>query len=59
MVNLFSFGCHVIDLTYVRTYASTNCKGGVVETIRREGGVSQACLGKSTSCILEIHKMDN
>ena len=55
MVNLFSFGCHVIDRayvrTYVRTYASTDCTGGVGETIKRKGGVSQACLGKSTSLI--------
>ena len=56
MVNLFSFDCHVIDRTYVRTYAS---KGRVGETINREGGVSQASLGKSTSCILDIHKMVN
>ena len=58
MVNLFSFGCHVIE-RYVHTYASTDCKGGVEETIKREGGVSQVCLGKSTSCILDIHKMVN
>ena len=45
MVNLFSFGCHV------RTYASTGCTGGVGETIKRKGGVSQACLSKSTSFI--------
>ena len=59
MVNLFSFGCHVIDRayvrtyvrTYIRTYASTDCTGGVGETIKRKGGVSQACLGKSTSLI--------
>ena len=55
MVNPFSFGCPVID----RAYASTDCKGGVGETIKREGGVSQNCLGKSTSCILDIHKMVN
>ena len=42
-----------------RTCASKDCKGGVGETIKREGGVSQACLGKSTSCILDIHKMVN
>ena len=42
-----------------RTCASTDCKGRVGETIKREGGVSQACLGKSTSCILDIHKMVN
>ena len=44
---------------YVRTYASTDCKGGVRETIKREGGVPQACLGKSISCILDIHKIVN
>ena len=38
MVNLFSFGCHVIDRAYVRTYASTDCTGGVGETIKRKGG---------------------
>ena len=48
MVNLFSCSCHVIDRAYVRTYTSTDCKGGVEETIKRAGGVSQACLGKST-----------
>ena len=31
----------------------------VTETIKGEGGVSQACLGKSTSCILDIHNMVN
>ena len=59
MVNLFSFGCHVIDRayvrtyvrTYIRTYASTDCTGGVGETIKRKGGVSQAWLGKSTSLL--------
>ena len=40
MVNLFSFGCHVIDRAYVRTYASTDCTGGIGETIKRKGGVS-------------------
>ena len=49
MVNLFSFGCHVIDQAYVRTYASTDCTGGVGEAIKRKGGVSQGFLGKSTS----------
>ena len=39
------------ERTYVRTYASTDCTGGVEETIKRKGGVSQACLGKSTSLI--------
>ena len=42
----------MIDRAYLR-------KGGVEETIKREGGVSQACLGKSTSCILDIHNMVN
>ena len=56
MVNLFPFGCHVIDRAYVRTYASTDCKGRVGETIKRKGGVSQACLGKSTSCIWTFTK---
>ena len=40
-------------------YASTDCKGGVGETTKREGGVSQANLGKSTSCILDIPKIVN
>ena len=57
MVNLFLFGCHVTDRAYVRTYASTDCTGRVGETIKRKGGVSQACLGKSTSFILDIHNM--
>ena len=43
----------------MRTYASTDCKGGVGETIKGEGGVTQACLGKSTSFILDTHKMVN
>ena len=47
MVNLFLFGCHVTE----RTYASTDCTSRVGETIKRKGGVSQACLGKSTSFI--------
>ena len=47
MVKLFSFGCHVIDRAYVRTYSSTDCTGRVGETIKRKRGVSQACLGKS------------
>ena len=55
MVNLFLFGCHVTE----RTYASTDCTGRVGETIKRKGGVSQACLGKSTSFILDIHNMVN
>ena len=56
MVNLFSFGCHVTD---IHTYASTDCTGGVGETIKRKGGVSQACLAKSTSFTLDIHNMVN
>ena len=63
MVNLFSFGCHVIDRSYVRTYvrtcASTDCMGGVGETIKRKGGMSEACLGKFKSFILDIHNMVN
>ena len=42
-----------------RTYASTDCTGGVGETIKREGGVFLACLGKSTSLIKDIHNMVN
>ena len=38
-------------LAHCITYASTDCTGGVGETIKRKGGVSQACLGKSTSFI--------
>ena len=55
MVNLFLFGCHVTE----RTYASTDCTGRVGETIKRNAGVSQACLGKSTSFISDIHNMVN
>ena len=51
MVNFFSFGCHVIDRAYVRTYASTDCTGRVGEAIKRKGGVSQAFLGKCASFI--------
>ena len=40
-----------VHRTYVHTYASTDCLGGVGETIKRKGAVSQACLGKSTSLI--------
>ena len=43
----------------VRTYASTDCTGRVGETIKKKGGVSQACLGKSTSFTLAIHNMVN
>ena len=35
---------HVIDRAYLRTYASTDCKGGVGETIKREGGVSHSLI---------------
>ena len=59
MVNLISFGCHVINRAYVRTYASKDCTGGVGETIKRKGGVSQACLSKYTSLALDIHNMVN
>ena len=59
MVNLFVFGCHVIDREYIHTYASTDCRGGVGDTINRKEGVSQACLGKSTSLIEDIHNMVN
>ena len=45
--------------TYVRTYASTDCTDRVGETIKRKGGVSQACLSKSTSFTLAIHDMVN
>ena len=55
LAGLFSFGCHVID----RAYASTDCTDGVGETIKRKGGMSQACLGKSKSFILDIHNMVN
>ena len=59
MVDLFSFGCHVIDRAYVRTYESKDCTGGVGETVERKGGVSQACLANSTSFTLDIHNMVN
>ena len=42
-----------------RAYASTDCTGGVGETIKSKEGASQACLGKSTSFILDIHNMVN
>ena len=47
------------ERTYVRTYSSTDCTVGVRETIKRKGGVSQVCLGKSTSFTLDIHNMVN
>ena len=43
----------------VRTYASTDCTGRVGETIKRKGGVSQACLGTSSSFIYDTHNMVN
>ena len=45
--------------TYVRTYASTDCTGRVGETIKRKGGVSQACVGKSSSFLYDIHNKVN
>ena len=33
--------------------------GSVGETMKRKGGVSQACLGKSKSFILDLHNMVN
>ena len=50
MVNLFSFGCHVTDRAYVRTYVRTRLqivRVGQGKTIKSKGGVSQACLGSS------------
>ena len=47
------------DWPCVRTYASTDCTGGVGENIKRKGGVSQACLSKSTFFALDIHNMVN
>ena len=47
------------DWPIVRTYASTDCTGGVGETIKRKVGMTQACLGKFTSFILDIHNMVN
>ena len=38
--------------TYVRMYASTDCTGGVGETLKRKGGVSRACLGKFYICYI-------
>ena len=35
----------------MRTSASTDCTGGVGETVKRKGGVSLACVDKSTSFI--------
>ena len=53
---LTSFRLVVTCLTE-RTCASTDYTGVVGETIKRKGGVSQACLGKPTSFILDIHNM--
>ena len=39
-------------------YASTDCTGGVGETVQRKGG-DLTRLGKSTSFILDIHNMVN
>ena len=51
---------HFVWLSRDRAYVhSTDCTGRVGETIKRKGGVSQACLGKSTSFILDIHNMVN
>ena len=38
-----------------RAYVSTDFTGGVGETIKKKGGVSQACIAKSTSFTLDIH----
>ena len=51
--------CLVVTWLTERTYASTDCTGRVGETIKRKGGVSQACLGKSSSFIYDIHNMVN
>ena len=56
LVNLFSLGCHVIDQAYTRLQI---VRVGVGETIKRKGRMSQACLGKSTSFIWDIHNMVN
>ena len=37
IISLFSFGCHLIWPS-VRTYASTDCTGGVGETVKRKRG---------------------
>ena len=43
------------ERTYVHTYVRVyRLYGWVGETIKRKGGVSQACLGKSTSLILDF-----
>ena len=43
---------------YAKNYASI-IRQGLGKTSKRKGGVSQACLGKSTSVILDIHSMVN
>ena len=53
------FGCHVTNRAYVRTYSPTDCTGGVGETIKRTGGVSQVYLRKSISFTLDIHNIVN
>ena len=45
--------------SYARMYASKDCTGGIGETIKRQGGVSKACLGKFASFILDIHNIVN
>ena len=40
-------------------YASTDCMGGVGQTIKRKGGVPQASLGKSTYFTLNINNIVN
>ena len=55
MVNLFSFGCHVIvRRTYIRTYASTDCTGGVGETIKRKGGVKKFIWNMLCLCATQL-----
>ena len=53
--------CFHLVVTWLteRTYASTDCTGRVGETIKRKRGVSQVCLGKPISFILDIHNMVN
>ena len=53
MPTQFSAHAQTFDrgVTYVHTYASTDCTGGVGETIKGKGGVSRECLGNSTSLI--------
>ena len=52
-------GIRSTSFRLLHTYASTDCTGGVGETIKRKGGVSQACLAKSTSFTLDIHNTVN